>query len=181
MLEAALGERRDLIRQAEVDVRGGKVVAPANAFERFAEGVDHAPAIGARSAEKARARGGGKRYPDQQLRVVGDACALRRLRPTMVEHELAHAVCLDVEGTGPDQLATTPQRQVLGQPAGPSGNAPRILERSEPLPFEEGRAVADERVPRLGADIRDPFLHFQAHVPTVGFCAIERKGPIRAA
>jgi len=79
-----------------------------SAFERFAEGADHTRAIRSRRAEKARAGGRRERYPDQQLRVVGDACALRSLRPAMIENKLAHAVRLDVERTGTDQLATAP-------------------------------------------------------------------------
>ena len=68
----------------------------------------------------------------QQLKAKVHQELLNRLnleRLTRVKREDAEPEIRRVIGTIiENQLATTPQRQVLGQPAGPGGNTPRVLE-----------------------------------------------------
>ena len=45
-----------------------------------------------------------ERHAGQQLGIVADAAALGRVSPSLVEHELAHAVALEVQRAGRDEL-----------------------------------------------------------------------------
>src|SRR5262249_8022033 len=78
---------------------------------------------------------------------------VRRTGPAVVEDELALTVALHVERTGADQLFAVPERQMLRQPARLRGDAARLLEPREPVPFEKRRPRADERVPRRPRDL----------------------------
>src|SRR5262249_12734955 len=90
-----------------------------------------------------------------QLRVVPNAPALRGGRPVVVEDELALAVGLHVERTAADQPVAFPQRQMLWQPSGVGSDGPGLLEDREPVPLEEGRPVADQRIPGVARDVAE--------------------------
>ena len=98
-------------------------------------------AVGARRGEEARAGDRRERHADQQLRVVGDARALRGVGPAAVEDELALAVALHVERAGGHQAPALAHHAGARRPAGLARpTAPALLERGEPLPLEERRA-----------------------------------------
>src|SRR5262249_33437199 len=90
---------------------------------------------------------GGERDRDEELRVVADARAGRGGCPVVVEDELTLAVALHVQRTRADQPIAVPHRQVLRQPSRLGAHGAGFLEGGEPVPLEERRAVADQRVP----------------------------------
>src|ERR1700689_5029578 len=94
---AEFGERRDLIVGAKRHVHRRQFVLIAYVHERAAERADHLSAIDARRGEKSPTRMRRERHAHQQLRVVAKVGALRRLGPSVVEDELAHAVGFEIE------------------------------------------------------------------------------------
>ncbi len=125
---------------------------PADALQGRAERANDVGAVGVRMGEKAGAGRGREGRRDQQLRVVGNAAALRGLGPAVIEDELPLAVTLHVERARADQTVAVAQHEVLRQPAGRGRDAAGLFEGREPAPLEKGRAITDQRIPCLRVD-----------------------------
>ena len=87
------------------------LLSVANRDQRAARALRSVPAaIDAGRGEEAPSGVRRERHADQQLGIVADAGALGRVGPSVVEHELAHAVALEVERAGGDDLFLRPWR-----------------------------------------------------------------------
>ena len=99
-----------------------------------------------------------ERHAYQQFREVADARAFGRIRPAMIENELALAVTLQIERTGRRDFAlrSDAHHQVTRRPSGGTRRAFRFLHRPQPVPIDEGRVVRrEQRVPVLARNVAD--------------------------
>jgi hypothetical protein len=147
--ESRGGERLRLLRPAEVDVNSRQLVPEAHLPERLGQARDPLGAVLSRRHQEAPSRNGGEGHAHQELRVVANPGPLGGFGPREVEDELALAVALHVEGAGRHQPALPPRHQRPRLPARAGSHAAGVLQGGQPVPLEEGRAVADQGVPLL--------------------------------
>jgi 4-amino-4-deoxy-L-arabinose transferase-like glycosyltransferase len=145
-------ERRDLVGKTEVDVDRREASLATELFQDLPEGPDQSRAVVVGPDEETRSSDGREGRGDQEFRVVANPGPLGGFRPGVVEDELAEAVALHVERAGRDRPRAVPEHQVAGKPARFGRDAPGLLERGEPAPFEERRCIADQGVPFLRVD-----------------------------
>ena len=162
--EAEAGEDLGLVGKAEVHVHRREAVVPADLHQCRAQRFDDPAAVGAGMGEETHARRRRERRGDEQLRVVADAGALRRLGPAVVEDKLPLAVSFQVERAGADQPIAVPQGQMLLQPAGGGADAAGILQRRQPPPLEKRRPVSHEPVPDRRLDVGQAAMDAKLHV-----------------
>ena len=110
--ETEFTQRRSLVGEAEIDVHRGKLVVRAKLGERASERRDQRRARGAGRGEKAPSAVRRERHARQQFWIVADAAAFGRVSPSVVEHELAHAVALEVERARRDELFAAMDREM---------------------------------------------------------------------
>ena len=115
-----------------------ELVVLANRREREAEQIDQAGAIGARRGEKSASGMRRERHADQNLREVAEPGALGRVGPSVIEDELAHAVSLEVERAGGDDLFSA-------DPGERSDDTAPIRCRARPSPIVPSRAASPIR------------------------------------
>src|SRR5258708_6191255 len=89
---------------------------------------------------------------------VADAGALGRVGPSVIEHELAHTVSLQVERARSDDLffGTLANDQMIRRPSGVTRRRAGLLHRAQPIPFDERGVVRGEQtVPRIAGNLVD--------------------------
>ena len=137
--------------EVQVDARGPHAIG---GFARpLQEGGDHRLAVGAFAVEEAAPGRRGEGGHGDQLRVVGDAGAVGRVGPAPVEDVLPVALVLHVERERAQQGPALPHRDVERLPAGVFADGARALEGVQEGVFDEGIALAGQRVPVAGLDL----------------------------
>ena len=131
-------ERAGLVGLAEVDVHRRELVVLANRGEREAEQIDQTAAISARCGKKSASRMRRERHADHNLRKVAEPGALGGVGPSVIEDELAHAVGLQVERAGGDDLFSP-------DPGERSDDTAPIRCRARPSPIAPSRAASPIR------------------------------------
>ena len=151
-------ERGGLVRLAKVYVHTRELVVLADRREREAEQIYQASTISSRRGEKSTSRMRRERHTDDNFREVSETGALGRIGPSVIEHELAHAVSLEVERACGDDLffGTLANDQMIGGPSGVPRRRAGILHRAQPIPFDERRVIGREQiVPRITGNFVD--------------------------
>ena len=167
--EAGGLERRALVVAAEVHVHARELVrdgrARASASRERAQ--EPARAVRAGRGQEARAGHGRERHADQQLRVVVDARRAAR-RPPSPSRRRTRPRCCPSRRAGRPPRGARPRAATSGRGSQPV-SAPtqrRLLERREPLPFEERRLVARRaRSTRRAASARHAVQRARAPPP----------------
>src|SRR5260370_3992972 len=101
-----------------------------------------------------------ERHADHYFRKVAQPGTLGRIGPSVIEDELAHAVSLQVERTGGDDLFFWPLAtdQMVRGPSGVARRGAGLFHRAQPVPFDEWGVVGGEQtVPRGAGNFVDSF------------------------
>ena len=118
--------------------------------------------------EQARTANRSEGHPHQELRVVANAGARRGVGPAEIEDEFALAVSLYVERCGGNQATVLADHQGAGPPSGMAAECAGVFQRRKPVPFEEGRLIARERVPLFPRQLGDAIFELDlGHPPSV--------------
>ena len=97
---------------------GRDLVVGGDLRQRLAHKLNQRRTIFASRSEKPVAGHRSERNAHEHFRIILDPGMVRRLGPFIIEHELAHAVELQIHRAGGDQLAAVLDDDVVRQPAG---------------------------------------------------------------
>ena len=175
---ADLGQAGGLVRQTEIHVHGRQVVPVADLAQRAAQDFDQPRPVAAGRGQKAHARGRRERRRHDQLGIIRDTGALRGVGPAVVEHELAHAVALEIQRAGGQQPVALVQRQMLGLPARFGAHAGRFFETGQPVPLQERRAAIHQGIPVGLPDVTHAAEHSDLQIghAGLGWTALRMRG-----
>src|SRR5216684_1556287 len=157
---ADLLQRVGFISQAEVDVHGRETVLLAHFLQGLPQELDQGRTISVGRGQKPHPSRRSERGSDQQFGIVFDSGPMGGVSPRVIENELSHAVALEVQRAGSDEMVVLIEGKMLGLPAGLGRDTARLLHGSEPVPLKKRRTLPDQSIPALAVNLGHALDYF---------------------